>query len=112
MNIEKKLYKLLLSALAGVGIIFITRKGDTGNIIVDLLERKNYEGWDFAHILLHFMITAIDYNNWKYSLILGIGWEQIESMIGGYWKDNSNHDYKVNSLGMILGMLFNYFIIN
>lgn len=113
---DKKVRNLLTIAGLGVGFVYATRTGDpaTENIIVRTLDRTDFEGWDFAHLGLHFTITAMDYKNFSYSLFLSLVWELIEKLLAEddpYWDDDKDHDYKVNTIGMLAGMLYNVYFV-
>ena len=113
---NEKVLKLLAIAGLSVGFVYVTRKEDPAedNIIVKTLNRTDFEGWDFAHMGLHFSITAMNYENYVYSLFLSLVWEFIEKLLAEddeYWKDDREHDYKVNTLGMLLGMLYNVYFV-
>ena len=113
---SKNLINFLGLATLVIGIVYVTRKDDPleDNILVLTLNRNDFEGWDFAHFGLHFGITAMDYNNYPYSGLISVGWEEVEKMLAKdnpYWLDDGDHDYKVNALGMLSGMAYNKFFV-
>ena len=113
---DKKILQLLTIAGGVVGLVYVTKKDDPleDNLLVRTLNRDDFEGWDFAHMGLHFCMTAMDYENYVYSLFLSLVWELIEKILAeddDYWADDREHDYKVNTIGMLAGMLYNVYFI-
>ena len=116
LNPSQNLINLGILATGVIAFVAITRKDDPleDNIVVLTLNRTDFEGWDFAHFGIHFAITAMDYNNYPYSGLLSVGWEEVEKILAKdnpYWLDDSEHDYKVNALGMLSGMAYNKFFV-
>lgn len=108
-----KLVKLGSVAAIGVSAVYLMHHMGSKNIMKDSLDREDYDGWTVAHFMLHFGITALDYRNWPYSIALTLLWEGGEPLLGKYWAaDDIMFDVKTNTLGMMAGMAFNYYLLN
>jgi hypothetical protein len=113
----EKLKKILLLSGIGIGAITMIRKtskedmnNENENYIVKLLDNNTYDGWLLTHFMLHFSIGAKSPEYWYSSIALSLSWEYVEKLVSEideYWLDNANHDIKVNTLGLVCGMLFN-----
>ena len=108
-----RLTKLMTVAGIGMGAVFINSKLKKKNIILVWLDKTDYDGWTFAHFLIH---MAIGYS-FPYKLyispIWGYLWEQVERKVGQkdtYWLDDSKYDYIINTLGAITGAIFAIFL--
>ena len=86
---------------------------DSDNFLNRILNKSDYDGWTFAHFMLHLGLGYTFYPKWWISTVWGFTWEQIESKLAEndeYWVDSSEFDYLVNHAGLISGMLIRKYL--
>ncbi len=115
-NMEQKTKLLNIAIISGVligGVYYEKEKLEADKrVIMKMLDKTDYTGWDFSHFFLHFNIGLNAPKYWWVSILWSVSWEQLESYYGdnydSYWKDSDSQDYKLNTSGLIVGLLTNY----
>ena len=107
---QNSLKKTTVFKIIAITLIYLHKEGKLDNKIIEkVLEflDGNIDGWALAHFLMHlsYGLLLSDRNAILISLIVGVSWEYIEPMMGEYWVDDANDDYKYNIMGLVSGLM-------